>query len=190
MSEEIALMNQRLKDSYGTDVATGLPNYRLVWSSDQYEYRNNDPAGFEIYGDNGIWLRTEYGPHKVEKYPLYSDMWVLETLLEKSEINKHYLPDWEKFSYEPLWIFGAGNSYPKPVWSAVNFLAHGHKFKLAYEARSDKDVLRDEAVKLAREKEECKTYLRNENPLLAAQLHAGEAVVVPNKEFGGYDPDG
>ena len=175
-SEGIEAINNRIIEVYGKDVALSIPNYRIVWSTSQYEWRTNQ-LGFDIYGENDIFLRTEYGPKEVEKYPLHLDMWVLEVLQPKGN-NESLLVDPVKYSYEPLFIFGAGNSNPQPFWKAVNFLVHAHKFKTAVEKKTDNDLLIEDMVKLAKEKEECKMYLSNENPPLATALHDGSAVTV------------
>lgn len=187
-TEGIDVINARLKEQYGLDVALSLPNYRIVWSSDQYEWRNNDPDGFVIYDETGsIYLRTEYGPKEVEKYPLHPDKWVLEALVPKIGPNLSLLVGTEKYSYETLWIFGAGTSNPVPMWKGINFLVHAHKFKENFKERmkTDKDLLAEDMVKLAKEKEECLRFLQNENPLIPSLLKSGEAVVVPNKQFTG-----
>jgi len=177
MSEGIDVINSRLKDMYGLDVSVSKPNYRIVWSNSQYEIRTN-PAGFDIYGDEEIFLRTEFGPKEVEKYPLHPDMWVLECLQPKTARDIPFLVDPVMYSYEPLFIFGAGNSNPQPIWKAVNFLVHAHKFRQAVtEKKTDKDLLIEDMKNLAKEKEECKMYLQNENPPLATSLHAGESVL-------------
>lgn len=179
MSEGIDVINSRLEEIYGVDVSVSKPNYRIVWSSSQYEIRVN-PEGFDIYGDEDIFLRTEYGPKEVEKYPLHHDMWVLEALQPKAARDLVLLVDGTLYSYEPLFIFGAGGSNSQPIWKAVNFLVHAHKFKQAVlEKKTEEDILIEEMQKLAKEKEECKMYLQNENPPLATALASGEAILNP-----------
>lgn len=178
--EGVEVINKRLIDLYGLDVSVSKPNYRISWTSSQYETRTN-PDGFDIYSDEGLFLRTEFGALEVEKYPLYPDLWVLEALVPKNQSVESILVEPIKYSYEPLWIFGAGNSNPQPVWKAVNFLVHAHKFKTAVEKKTDNDLLLEDMYKLAKEKEECKMYLQNENPLIPSMLKDGSAVVVPGK---------
>jgi hypothetical protein len=176
-SEGIDVINRRLEEHYGLDVSVSKPNYRIVWTSSQYEIRIN-PEGFDIYGDEGIFLRTEFGPHECEKYPEYPDMWVLEALQPKTARDTPILVDPVQYSYEPLFIFGAGRSNPQPIWKAVNFLVHAHKFRAAViEKKTDRDLLIEDMKALAKEKEDCKMYLQNENPPLATALHSGEAVL-------------
>lgn len=178
MSEGVDYINKKLVELYSQDIAVSLPNYKVVWTSSQYETRVN-PAGFDIYSEEGLFLRTEFGPKEVEKYPLYPDMWVLEVLTPKTREAESLLVEPIKYSYEPLFIFGAGNSNPQPIWRAVNFLVHAHKFKQAVMNRTESDDFTDDLVKLAKEKEECKMFLSNENPPLATALHNKEAIVVP-----------
>jgi hypothetical protein len=182
--EGVDAINKRLVDLYGKDVAVSLPNYRIVWSSSQYEWRNNDPEGFEIYSDQGIYLRTEYGSKEVEKYPIHPDMWVLEVLRVKDRITESLLVDPERFSYEPIWVFGAGTSNPQPMWKGVDYLVRAHKFKENVVKKTDEDLLLEDLEKLAKEKEECLRWLQNENPVISAQIRAGEAVFTPSQHFG------
>lgn len=180
--ESIEVINARLKDVYGLDLSTSLPNYRIVWTSSQYETRCNE-AGFDIYNSEGIFLRTEFGPKEVEKYGAFPNMWVLEVLIPKTDFSILVGP--EKYSYEPLFIFGAGNSNPYPIWRAVNFLVRAHKFKVAVtEKKTAKDLLIEEMKAIAKEKEECKAFLQSENPPLATALSLGEAVVKGEKQDG------
>lgn len=177
--EGVEKINSRLVELYGKDISIDKPNYKVVWTSSQYETRIN-PEGFDIFTDSGMFLRTEYGPKEVEKYPLHPDMWVLEVLQPKNMISGSFLVDPIKYSYEPLFIFGAGNSNPQPIWKAVNFLVHAHKFKTAViEKKTHKDLLIEDMEKLAKEKEECKMFLQNENPIIPTMLKSGEAIVVP-----------
>lgn len=177
--EGITVINKRLVELYGMDISVSMPNYRIVWSSSQYEWRTNEPIGFDIYSEEGLFLRTEHGPKYVEKYNEHPDMWILEVLIPKEGINLSLLVEPQRYSYEPLWIFGAGNSSPQPIWKAVNFLVRAHKFKENVKKKTDKDLLAEDLVKLAKEKEECKMYLQNENPPLASSLHSGESIIVP-----------
>ena len=179
--ESVTEINSRLKDLYGLDVSVSLPNYRIVWTTFQYETRHNE-AGFDIYSEEGRFLRTEYGPKEVEKYPLFDDMWVLEVLMPKPAVVEKILVDDKKYSYEPLFIFGAGGSNAYPIWRAVDFLVRAHRFKInVMEKKTPKDLLIEEMKAIAKEKEICKQFLSNENPPLATALSAGEAIVVPGK---------
>jgi len=183
-TEPIEILNKRLVDTYGKDVAVDLPKYKIVWSSDQYEWRNNDPDGFDIYDESGtIFLRTEYGPHEVPKYPLNENQWVLEAIRAKTALDVAQLVEGKEYSYEPLWHFGAGNSNPQPIWKAVNFLVHAHIFKQNVIKKTNKDLLAEDLVKIAKEKEDCLMYLRSENPFIHAQLRAGEAEIISNTDY-------
>lgn len=178
--EGVDKINERLVELYGKDIAVSMPHYRIVWSTSQYEWINNKD-GFDIYGDGDIFLRTEYGPREAEKYPLHPDMWVLEVLQPKNTAVESLLVEPIKYSYEPLWIFGAGNSSPQPMWIAVKFLVHAHKFRdEVREKKTENDLILEDLEKLAKEKEACKIYLQNENPILPSLLKSGEAVTVPS----------
>lgn len=118
VTENIKYINTKLAEVYGLDVAVSKPHFRVVWSSDQYETRTN-PAGFDIYGEEGVFLRTEFGPHEVEKYPFQPDMWCLEELTDAvAQLDLIAV----KYSYEPRWFFGLANSNRTPIWRAVDLL--------------------------------------------------------------------
>jgi len=102
--------NRRLKDNYGI-WENGLPNYRLVWSEDQYEKRIGE---FDIVTESGIFLRKEVGVKEVPKYRYFREKWVLEKIFP---INGPGLT--EKWSYEPVYAF-----VQFPSWKAIQFLIH------------------------------------------------------------------
>lgn len=181
MSESVEQINVLLVENYGKDVTTSLPRLRVVWTSSQYEIRDN-PDGFDIYSDGGIFLRTEFGPHEVEKYPLYQDHWVLEVLVPSEENI-----DGKKYSYEPFWIFGAANSSPQPLWRAIKLLVDAKlETHREFERKkiTEQDLRDEDNKKKLKEKETMKMMLQDESPELATALHYGQAVTVPGKATG------
>src|SRR5262245_31149745 len=98
--EKVETINRRLHDLYGETESQGerLPNFRIVWSEDQFEMRKTD------YTDSGFRLLHP----EVRKLPKYRQ-WitkkhVLERLTVVPFVNEHDLPD-SKLSYEPIWVF-------------------------------------------------------------------------------------
>lgn len=172
MSEGIEWINKKLIDEYSRDVSIGLPNYRLVWSSSQYETRYVEGPIFSENGD--IYLREEKGIKEIEKYPLNPNMWVLEKL-QPNLANPELIEN--RYSYEPLWIFGVGNSCSQPIWKAVSLLIKMHLYMRIKLTQSDVD---EEAErKFQAEKKLCKEILQNDVPALAFSLKHGCSVVVP-----------
>lgn len=175
ITENIKFINKKLKDVYGIDIAVSQPRFRVVWTSDQYEIRKNS-SGFDIYSEGGIFLRTEFGPHEVEKYPFFPEKWVLEQLNDSTG-NPEIQARW---SYEPKWIFGAANSDPTPLWKACDLLVKLVLFVQDRPKQSPSDVLDLEEKRMAAEKELFKTMMRNDSEPLVSKMVAGEAVSVPS----------
>jgi len=173
-SEQIGILNKKLKDMYGLDISVSKPRFRIVWSSCEYEVRVNFD-GFDIYNDEGIFLRTEFGSKEVEKYPLHQDMWVLEELVDS--IGQPGLIQ-NKWSYEPKWFFGQGGSNPIPIWRAVDLLCKAVIFAKDKPLDSYQTMIDNEEVKMAKEKILFKEILKDNGPFM------GESQVsVPGEIF-------
>ena len=118
MAESIELINTQLKDHFGRDVVNGLPNWRVVWSNDQYEKRFGE---WNDYTKEGIFIRTVTEIREVPKYGWIKEKWVLEKLCVVPEIHKDEIGD--KISYEPLHVFEDRNGFPlAPKFIACKFL--------------------------------------------------------------------
>lgn len=111
--ESVETLNKRLEDYYGR-FEDGRPNWRLVWSTDQTEYRLTN------YTREGLELLTPV-MMLFKKYPHDEDRYILEYLTPVSETNLKDLTT--KTSYEPLWTFqdGSGNPLP-PDWDVMKLL--------------------------------------------------------------------
>jgi hypothetical protein len=174
METEIALMNERLRQDYG-EFSPGNPKFRLVWSTKQFECRYGEYNIFSPSGD--IFLREEKGIFFVPKYPTWPDMWVLEKLMDTK--GNPYLESICRFSYEPVWVFGAGNSERIPIWRAVQLLVRNNLFGDPNRMnRSPKDLQEEEDKKLELEKKKMKEILSEDTSGLAVPLRIGSAVSV------------
>lgn len=114
---EVGRINRLLEDKYGT--LNDRPNYRIVWSDDQYELRYGT---YEDYLPEGMYLRTVTETRNVQKYIHYiRERWVLERLTVINEIVDGGPVD--KLSYEPLWVFETknGDALP-PIWLAAKLV--------------------------------------------------------------------
>lgn len=172
-TESIVDINLKLLNTYGKAVDADLPKLRVVWSTTQYETRTN-PAGFDIYSEEGLFLRTEFGPKEVEKYPLFPDHWVLEVL---TPVVNPELPN-TRYGYEPLWVFGAGNSSKEPVWRAIKLLIDTklqHHRDMVAEKETKESLIAKEKAKDAKYTELIKDVLRDQNTL---GIKEGSAVPV------------
>lgn len=172
MSEGVKVINDKLIEYYGNDPIYSKPYYRIVWSTSQREKRKGT---FKVETESGIYLRTETCVKDVEKYPFFEDMWVLEILM--FNVSNPELV--EKFSYEPLWIFGSGNSERQPIWRAVKLLITA---KLYLQTAQNRLTLTDfqdiEDKRMIAETALFKQMLQNESPYIAGALHDGAAVTV------------
>lgn len=174
MSEGITWINKKLIEEYGKDVSLNLPNYRIVFSTSQREKRYGT---FNDYSESGyIYLRTVTETREVPKYNEYPDLWILETIqanLANPELH-------EKWSYEPLWVFGANNSERQPVWRAVELIVKSHKIIRKMHVVTKAEEVYELNEQLLREKKIFKDMLQNESPYIAGAIHDGEAIVVPH----------
>lgn len=169
-------LNKKLADTYGCDVSSDNPRYRIVWSEHQTEYRHGK---FEDYDEEtGRYLRTATETRLCLKYPQNPDCWVLERFTY-NEGN----PDIPaKTSYEPIWVYGAANSDPNPDWPHTEILVNANMYiKRRQITKSEMQDIQD--AKFLKEKDKFKRMIQNESEYLVGALVAGAAVSVPNKEF-------
>ena len=76
---EIDLINEKLKERFGTHIMVNKANFRLTWTGDAIEKRN---GVFTKWDDSDNFLGYEYGVQEVPKYPYLEDnSWTLERLI-------------------------------------------------------------------------------------------------------------
>lgn len=174
MSEGVDWINKKLIEYYGLDINLSIPKYRIVWTTSQIEKRFDI---YNVYSEGGIFLRQERGVFEVPKYTGFPDLWSLEDI--QSTSGNPYLERIVRWSYEPIWIFGAGNSDRQPNWRAVYRLIEnkraGHDPN--WIPKSPADIERDEENRMAKEKALFKTMLQNDSPIIATKLASGSAVL-------------
>lgn len=107
--EVLDSINKRLIQYYGHHVSANLPNFRLVWSTDQKETRRIQ----------GLSLYPEF--KEVPKYPFYPDVFVFEKYTEIGPQRE--LMNISGYSYEPLWVFHDWPNGQKkvPTWEAIQY---------------------------------------------------------------------
>lgn len=125
--ESLETINKRLTDHYGK-FEDGRPNWRVVWSDDQYEKR------LVSHTDEGFELLTPI-VKTVPKYSYIEHKYVLERLIPIPFFHGQDLVD--KTSYEPVWTFedNQGNPLP-PIWEAIYLLIRTVQEKLAGAGKS------------------------------------------------------
>lgn len=111
--EKVEVLNQRLIEHFGL-FEDGRPNWRVVWSTDETEYRLCE------YTIEGWELQTPE-MRLVKKYPFDKDFYILEHLIP---VSAHDIPNLTtKTSYEPLWTFKDVNNNPLPPdWDVIKLL--------------------------------------------------------------------
>jgi hypothetical protein len=165
---DVDIINKRLENLYGKEL-DGRQKFRLVWSSSQLEVRVGE---FSVYS-GGIFLRTETGAREVPKYGYAPERWILEKT-EYHPVNPELL---RSESYEPIWIFQdeEGNALD-PVWRAVEMVVHAYLNPPP--KRSEKDFIRTEQEKKAKEVEVYYDMISSNSPYLATMLHNKEATFI------------
>jgi hypothetical protein len=168
--EDLRLINRRLLDCYGR--TENLPNFRLVWSDDEFERRRitHTPEGLALL----VPVVQEVPKYKQWIHAKY----VLERLTVVPQIAESDLV--EKLSYEPIWVFedAAGRAL-NPVWSAIIFVLEQLSYNVAHAGMTkypDKGETVEE--KELRLKELQRELFGNETDTGDALAHK-EGIVVP-----------
>jgi hypothetical protein len=117
---EVDTLNRNLINHYGRDNSTNLPNWRVVWSEDQFEQRYGE---YEDRTPEGLLIRRFSGVREAPKYRQWvEEKWCLEALIPIPSINTQELPE-TKLSYELIYPFPHHNRIPLiPIWSAVRLV--------------------------------------------------------------------
>lgn len=156
--------NKLLKEFFGYDLR-GRPNFRLVWTPNQYEKRFGSFTDF--YGS--IIIREVEEVREVPKYPYLPPCWILEKLV----FSPHpHLVESGNGHYELFWAFLTKDRKPvTPTFTSIIFLIRmvlwgPRKTKSYYEdQQSAKD--RKEIAEMAMQVDEAITaetaYLRKQS---------------------------
>jgi len=180
--EPVETINQRLIDHYGKDIVTGNPNFRIVFSDDQFEKRwvEHSREGFQLLNK------------RVEERPKYRQYIQSKYLIERLTIVPEFVETdlLEKVSYEPLWVFEDryGNPLP-PKWEVCEIVidqvhraaagAVGKKVDEESKLMSDPKIAPE--VRLARIKRIEEELFGNETPVGDA-LAIKTGIVVPGPQ--------
>jgi len=166
--EEVSRINIKLKETYGLE---GIkPRFQLVWSETQEEVRKGE---FNRFSESGlIFLGTESGVHKRQKYAHVKERWVLEGLIYDPQPE---YPDSNQGHYEPLWVFEANGEYRRPEWPFVNYVVlRVLELRTGKLKRTEMDDWEDD--KAAYEKEVTAFEDQLDSSVMQTQLHHGEAI--------------
>ena len=166
---EVANINKKLRRNYGSDYQ-GRPNFRVVFSADQYEKRHGTFEDF--YGH--IFLRSYVGIRTVPKYQEDPPVFVLERL-EWNQTAGEIVDT--PVTYEPLHVFKDkdGNPLP-PLWRFVEIFMNC--LLMGPERMADSMIMHS-PENYRKDFEEILEIIKDNSPPLATMLGHGEAVVVP-----------
>lgn len=145
--EEIEILNKRLLDTFSKDYITNQPNFRIVFSDDQFEKRLTDRT------KDGFQLLTPV-MMELPKYKQYiHSKYIIENLFVVPPSHAHELA--EKTNYEPVWVFeDKDGNYLPPKWEVclivINSLlaARGKPAGYAkYKESIETDEMKEERIK-------------------------------------------
>jgi len=149
LPEPLKIINQRLLDHYGR-FENGFPNWRIVWSDDQYEKRLGT---FGSNPDSLIYTGEVTEVREVPKYGYMLHQYVLERILPVPAIHENEL--FQRTSYEPVWGFvdNEGNPLPpkfevadiiiKHVMDRAAQATHTAKYKMPELEQQTPDAIRE-----------------------------------------------
>lgn len=167
---EINRINKALK-SYGLN-PQGQAIFRVVWSDEQFENRKGI---FEEYC-SGIYLRTVVGIEKKRKYSYIKSRWIFEKWLSPERVYTPDLPDTVNGSYECIYVFQDknGNSLPLDL-EICQFIAY--TLSKNRDRLKEKNLIEDELQRKEKKLDQLDVdILDDASPLMATQLHIGEAI--------------
>ena len=112
--KDIDRINVTLLDHYGR--LENLQTWRIVWSTDQREWRYGT---YEDFTTNGVFIRKVTERREVPKYSQWApDKWVLERLVVVPVDPNPDHPEIDSvLSYEPLWVYDE-----RPDWVGTKFI--------------------------------------------------------------------
>jgi hypothetical protein len=106
LRESIESINEKLVENYNRDIGDGRPNYRVVWSDDQFEKRitTHDSHGNQLIHPE-VRLLPKYKQYIRHRY-----------ILERLTLITGETDLLEKIAYEVIWTFQDKNGKYLPPW--------------------------------------------------------------------------
>ena len=172
--EDLERINYWLLRDFGR-FENGEPNWRIVYSDDQYEKRLGD---FIDRTSEGVFIREVTEVREVPKYPYIKAKYVLERLLASPSIELTV----NKLTYEPVWTFeDEKQNWLPPNYGVAKFVietvyqqaakAVGVKYKDPYsDPKTAPEVRKAEVDKIIEE-------LYGNETAVGDALSIGEAIV-------------
>ena len=165
----------KLLSSYGSN-PHGKPIFRIVWSDNEYEMRKG--VFEEQTKESKIYLRTVVATERVKKYPYLKQMYLFEKWFDSPNIEE--LPESINGIYECIYAFKTKDEVPLPLdEDFIKFIASS--LIKTVDKSKNKQTLEEAILNLERKLDEREEdILDDASPLLAMQLHLGEAVSFTN----------
>lgn len=114
--ERLERLNTRLKTEYGYFQGSPSPNWRVVWSEDQFEKRYGT---FEDRTPEGYLIRRVSEVREVPKYRQWvHNKYILERMMANFTHNGEMIT---KMQYEPVYVFENPENQP-PIFDAIKFI--------------------------------------------------------------------
>jgi hypothetical protein len=137
--ELVKQLNEKLKNEYGS-FTENVPNYRIVWSDDQLEYRDVTDCPVSKFDAHGNKIGEITGVLLLPKYRQWlPHMWVLEKCVDVGELgNKELVAS--NYSYEPIFPFKDkdGEALP-PLWDICWVVIASIHYHMGQEVKLYKD---------------------------------------------------
>lgn len=180
--ESVELLNERLLNHFGKDIASDRAMWRIVRAGEQLEKRFGT---FEDRTASGLFIRRVTEIREVPKYQhIPKDRWVLEHLVAVPEHQQIELAG-AKTSYEVVFTYESlksGEGLP-PIWSVTKLVIDGILFAMNHPnpfAKYKQNTLEEQE----KEFQEIYDYLYGDKSDTADALAYKEGVVVPNNYEG------
>lgn len=152
------------------------PLFRLVWADDQRELRLGT---YNVYSNEGIFLRTERKVERVPKYDWLKEKWVLEQWVPPELVMTEELPESVYGSYEPRYVFADHNGNALPLNLAVVQFIVQQSLKPKTSEMLKKSILTSNLdAKFEANKQRDFDMLNDEGPLVS-QFHDKTAILRP-----------
>lgn len=172
-SIEAAFINDEIKNIAKNP--DGEPMFRLVWSTDQLEFRK----GTVIHYVNNIRIGEAEQLGHFPKYSWMPNRWVLEQWYPGSVTYTPEIPGSEKGSYEPIYPFEDGKGQPLPLnLQVVKFI-----ISKVFQPKSSNQLIKSTiADDMNLTDEEADKYIMsalNDESHLVSLIHSGEGAIMP-----------
>jgi hypothetical protein len=151
------------------------PLFRLVWSDEQFELRTFIK---QLYMGNRCVGEVE-STENTPKYPWIEGRWVFEMWFGPDVVLHDELPESDKGSYEPLYVFEGKDKQPLPLnLTVIEFIISRIRKPKSSPSLIKSIIQDDKEARALRQRKLDEDYL-DVSPM-ASNLHFGEGILVPS----------